>query len=135
MFVTLFYAQCDPKTGEMVYVNAGHNPPLFYRRRKDQLSELARTGMALGVEEKSVFNQRTIKLNHGDFVLLYTDGVTEAINAEEQEFGVERLQQIILEQRHAPAGEMLAALEKAVSAFVGDTPQSDDIAVVIVKRL
>lgn len=135
MFVTLFYAQCDPKTGEMVYVNAGHNPPLLYRKRKDQLSELARTGMALGVEEKSVFNQRTLKLNHGDFVLLYTDGVTEAINAEEQEFGVERLQQIILEKRHAPAAEMLAALEKAVSAFVGETLQSDDIAIVIVKRL
>ena len=135
MFVTLFYGQCNPKTGEMVYVNAGHNPPLLYRKRKDQLSELARTGMALGIEEKGVYNQQTIKLSHGDFVLLYTDGVTEAINAEEQEFGVERLRQVILEQRRASTAEMLTALEKAVGAFVGDTPQSDDIAVVIVKRL
>ena len=91
--------------------------------------------MALGVEAESTFHQRTIKLNHGDFVLLYTDGVTEATNAEEQEFGVERLRQVILEKRHARAAEMLAALEKAVSAFVGETPQSDDLAVVIVKRL
>jgi sigma-B regulation protein RsbU (phosphoserine phosphatase) len=135
MFVTLCYAQLDPKTGEMVYVNAGHNPPLLYRKRKDQLSELARTGMALGIDEKSVFKQQKIKLNHGDFVLLYTDGVTEATNVEEQEFGEERLRQVILEKRRAPVAEMLAALEKAVSEFVGETPQSDDIAVVIIKRL
>jgi serine phosphatase RsbU (regulator of sigma subunit) len=135
MFITLCYAQLNPTNGEMVYVNAGHNPPLLYRKRKNQLSALTQTGMALGVEEKCAFHQRTIKLNHGDFVLFYTDGVTEAINAAEEEFGEERLRQVILKKRHAPATEMIAALEKAVSAFVGETPQSDDIAVVIVKRL
>jgi serine phosphatase RsbU (regulator of sigma subunit) len=135
MFITLCYAQLNPANGELIYVNAGHNPPLLYRKHKDQLSELTRTGMALGVDDKSAFTQQTIKLRRGDFVLFYTDGVTEATNVEEHEFGVERLRRVVLEQRHASTTEMLAALESAVSAFVGATPQSDDIAVVIVRRL
>jgi serine phosphatase RsbU (regulator of sigma subunit) len=135
MFVTLFYAQLDPTTGELVYVNAGHNPPLLYRKERDQLIELTRTGIALGVDDTHGWMQRAVKLDHGDFVLFFTDGVTEAADAQQQEFGKECLRQVLLYKRRAPAAEIVAALDQALGDFVGLTPRSDDVTVVVVKRL
>jgi sigma-B regulation protein RsbU (phosphoserine phosphatase) len=134
MFVTLFYALLNPETGEMTYVNAGHNSPLLYRADQDQLTELTRTGMALGVMEDSSFEQRTVRLNAGDFVFLYTDGVTEAIDTQKREFGEERLQRVILDKRHAPAAEIVAGLEQALREFVGASSPLDDITIVAAKR-
>jgi len=134
MFVTLFYAQLNPETGDMTYVNAGHNPPLLYRADQDLLTELTSTGMALGVMEDTSFEQRTVRLNAGDFVFLYTDGVTEALDSQRREFGEERLQRVILDKRHAPAAEMVAGLEQALREFVGASSPADDITVVAAKR-
>ncbi len=134
MFVTLCYTQFNPLTGELVYVNAGHNPPLFLRRDEDQFKLLTRTGMALGVDETVQFDQRSVQLNPGDLIVLYTDGVTDATNAAEQEFGIERLRQAILEERWASAQEMVSALSDARRDFVDVAPQFDDIAVVVIKR-
>ena len=135
MFVTLCYMQFHPLTGELVYVNAGHNPPLLLHRDEEQFIRLARTGMALGVDETSPFDQRTVQLDAGDLIVLYTDGVTDATNATEQDFGAERLRQVIFEKRLAPALEIVTALNDALRQFVGAAPQFDDIAVVVVKRL
>jgi sigma-B regulation protein RsbU (phosphoserine phosphatase) len=135
MFVTLFYALLNPPTGEITYVNAGHNPPLLCRADQDQLTQLARTGMALGVVEDTPFEQHTLRLNPGDFMLLYTDGVTDATDAHEQDFGMERLQRVILDHRHAPAAEAMAALEQAIRDFAGPTAPFDDMAVVVIKCL
>ena len=134
MFVTLFYAQLNPETGDMTYVNAGHNPPLLYRADQDLLTELTSTGMALGVMEDTSFEQRTVRLNAGDFVFLYTDGVTEALDSQRREFGEERLQRVILDKRHAPAAEMVAGLEQALREFVGASSPADDITIVAAKR-
>ena len=130
MFVTLFYAQLDPLSGEVVYVNAGHNPPLLYSAGQDKLVELGRTGMALGVDEACVFEARAVQLNSGDFLLLYTDGVTEAPDAQGQEFGAERLRQVILDHRRASAAALMAALNQAVSSLA----LFDDITVVVARR-
>jgi phosphoserine phosphatase RsbU/P len=130
MFVTLFYAQLDPLSGEVVYVNAGHNPPLLYSARQDKLVELGRTGMALGVDEACVFEGRTVQLNSGDFLLFYTDGVTEAPDAQGQEFGAERLRQVIFDHRRASAAVLMAALNQAVSSLA----PFDDITVVVARR-
>ena len=135
MFVTLFYAQIDPVTAEFTYVNAGHNPPLLYRAASGELVELARTGMVLGIGESVSFGQRTERLSAGDFVLLYTDGVTDAVDAQSREFGVDRLRRVTLDYRHASAEELLAALERAVGEFTGAAAPFDDITIVIVKRL
>jgi sigma-B regulation protein RsbU (phosphoserine phosphatase) len=146
MFVTLFYALLDPATGAITYVNGGHNPPLLCtssadpcahvrRDERDRLTKLTRTGMALGVLADASFEQRTVQLGPGDFVLFYTDGVTDAIDAHEREFGMQRLQQVILEHRYAPAADVVAALERAIDDFVGSTEPFDDIAVVVVRRL
>jgi sigma-B regulation protein RsbU (phosphoserine phosphatase) len=135
MFVSLFYGLLDPTSGRLTYVNAGHNPPLLYRREQDQLSGLAPTGMILGVLEGAPFEQRTVQLHHGDLVLLYTDGVTEATNAQGEEFGEERLRGTLHSKRQAPAAETVVALEQAVAKFVGATSAFDDITIAAVRRL
>ena len=135
MFVTLCYTQFDPLTGELVYVNAGHNPPLLLRRDDDQFRILTRTGMALGVDETSQFEQRAVQLDPGDLLVLYTDGITDATNAAEQEFGAGRLRQAIFEKRHVSALETVVALNDALYQFVDTAPQFDDIAVVVLRRL
>ncbi len=139
MFVTLFYALLNPEAGEITYVNAGHNPPLLCkqgdRAEQDQLTQLTRTGMALGVVAASSFEQRTVHLSPGDFILLYTDGVTDATDAHLQDFGMERLRRVILEHRHAPATDVVAALEQAIGDFTSSTAPFDDIAIVVMKCL
>jgi sigma-B regulation protein RsbU (phosphoserine phosphatase) len=135
MFITMFYAQLDPMTGEAVYVNAGHNPPLLYRAGRDELAGLARTGMALGIDPSVRYDQQSVRLDTGDFVLLYTDGVTDALDAQGDEFGQERLRQVILDHRRASAAELVTALNQAVSSFSGATAPFDDITVVVVKHL
>jgi sigma-B regulation protein RsbU (phosphoserine phosphatase) len=133
MFVTLFYALLDPKSAEVTYVNAGHNPPLLYLAEHDTLTRLLRTGMALGVLEESCFEQQALHLNPGDFVVLYTDGVTDATDAQIEDFGVERLERVILDHRHAPAAEIMEALEQAIQQFTGSGAPFDDIAILVAK--
>lgn len=134
MFVTLFYAQLDPGTGELVYVNAGHNPPLLYRAGQDELIELTRTGMALGLFDTFDFEQRAVRLDPADFILLYTDGVSEAMDARNRMFGEERLRRILLDNRQASAEDMAEAVERALTAFAGAAAPSDDITFVIARR-
>jgi sigma-B regulation protein RsbU (phosphoserine phosphatase) len=135
MFVTLCYACLDTHTGEVVYVNAGHNPPLFYHAAQDRLNSLTRTGMALGIEDDARYEQRAVQMSPGDFILFYTDGITEAINAQEQEFGRERLCKVLEGQRQAPAGQIVTALLQAIEDFTGSQAQFDDVTIVLVKRL
>jgi sigma-B regulation protein RsbU (phosphoserine phosphatase) len=135
MFVTLFYTQLDPETGELVYVNAGHNPPLLYRANQDELIELTRTGMPLGLFEVVDFEQRAVQLDPADFILLYTDGVSEAMDAHNRQFGEERLRRILLDNRHASAEDMAEAIEQALTAFTGEAAPSDDITFVIARRV
>jgi sigma-B regulation protein RsbU (phosphoserine phosphatase) len=135
MFVTMFYALLDPVTRKIAYVNAGHNPPLLCRADKEELETLTRTGMALGVVEDSPFEARTLPMNPGDFILLYTDGVTDATDAHERSFGMDRLRTVVLENREATGPGIVSALEQAVQDFVGSMAQFDDVAIVVVKCL
>ena len=139
MFVTLFYAMLDPASGKLTYVNAGHNPPLLCRAgdhgEGDLLEELRPTGMALGIVDDFPFEQRTLVLQPGDCILLYTDGVTDATGDGQQQFGMERLRRVILEHRSAPVSGMVTALERSIADFTGGATQFDDIAILAVKRL
>jgi len=134
MFVTLFYMQLDPQKNELTYVNAGHNPPLHYRAKEKDLVELKATGIMLGFTDIVVHKQRSVQLEPNDFVVIYTDGVTEAMDEQNEQFGDDRLSDLILAQHDQTPQEMMLALRHAVSAFVGNRNQSDDITVVIVKR-
>jgi sigma-B regulation protein RsbU (phosphoserine phosphatase) len=135
MFVTLFYAQVEPPTGNILYVNAGHNPPLLYRAESQVWLELERTGMVLGIDETTPFAQQAVQLNSGDFVLLYTDGVTEANNTLGQEFGGQRVRRVLHKNHQAEAREMLKVLEQAINNFSGPAAPVDDVTMVIIKRL
>lgn len=134
MFVTLFYGQLDPATGEMVYVNAGHNPPLLRRADSSELIELTRTGMVLGIYESAPYGQRSVLLNAGDLILFYTDGVTDALDVQGREFGLDRLRRMLLDHRDSSAKELAATLDQTLTEF-GGAVRYDDITVVVAKRL
>jgi sigma-B regulation protein RsbU (phosphoserine phosphatase) len=138
MFVTLFYALFDLETGQMTYVNAGHNPPLLCEGcavGNGAWTELTRTGMALGVVEDTPFEQRSVRLGPGDLVFLYTDGVTDATDAQGQQFGTGRLRRVLGQGSRATATQVLGALERALNGHVGETARADDVTVVALSRL
>ncbi|MEW6028706.1 MAG: GAF domain-containing protein [Chloroflexota bacterium] len=133
MFVTAVYAVLDLKTGELTYANAGHNPPFWVR--KDTVEKLTRTGVALGAAEESRMDERVIRLEPGDSVFFYTDGLTEAFNPEDDMFGEERLLRVLGWETAASAESMLGAVETALDEFVGDFPASDDLTMLAVRRV
>jgi sigma-B regulation protein RsbU (phosphoserine phosphatase) len=95
---------------------------------------LTNTGMALGIQEEATYQQGSVQLNPGDFLVMYTDGVTEAMDAGDELFGMERLQRVLLVNQDKPAAEIASALESALDQFTGSLPPHDDITIVIVKR-
>jgi sigma-B regulation protein RsbU (phosphoserine phosphatase) len=133
MFVTLFYAALNPARREMTYVNCGHNPPLVAHRGDTSLLELKRTGLVLGFDAGFEYSQATLQFQPGDLMLMYTDGVTEAFNADKREFGEDRLKALIIQYKNRSAAGVLAALQQALHDHIGDTPQSDDITVLVAK--
>lgn len=133
MFVTLFYARLNPATNEMVYVNGGHNPPYWYQAETGTLVELKGNGIMLGFDNTWQFEQASIQLKPGDFVALYTDGVTEAMNARREQYGEERLAEALRSAAAEPAETILAAVQKSLVAHMGQAPQFDDITFMIAK--
>jgi serine phosphatase RsbU (regulator of sigma subunit) len=141
-FVTLFYAQLDPRSGVLSCVNAGHNPPLVCRQgeepglpgERSRLTKLIFNGMPLGVEPEATYEQNIVKLEQGDLMLFYTDGVTEAVNASGEYFDTGRLERFLISHCEDSAGEILSALEAELSAFVGPGERSDDVTMLAVRR-
>jgi sigma-B regulation protein RsbU (phosphoserine phosphatase) len=134
MFVTIFYGVLDRGTGRLTYASAGHNPPVWWRRAESQMTTLTAKGVVVGVAEDIVLEERQVGLEPGDILVLYTDGVTEPINAQVEEFGEERLMQTIAEASDRRCEELVHHIHDAVSAFVGDQAQFDDYTLVAVKR-
>jgi serine phosphatase RsbU (regulator of sigma subunit) len=133
MFVTLFYGVLDPDTHVLSYVNAGHNPPLHYNAGKAEVAMLLPTGMVLGVEPDEHYSVGTILLNCGDMLVLYTDGVTEAINSANKQFGEDRLIDIIRTNADCTPEALLAIILDEIESFCEKMPQFDDITIVILK--
>ncbi len=134
-FVTAFYGILEPDIGRMVFSNAGHPPGylISVRKGKTHIDSLRPTGMALGVSEDARWRQKIVRFVPGDYLVLYTDGVTEAESSEGVFFGDEGVLDAILEKQHGTAQEIQKALLDAVTRFVGGTPQ-DDVAVIVIKR-
>jgi serine phosphatase RsbU (regulator of sigma subunit) len=134
MFVTLFYARLEIAIGKVTYLNAGHNPTLHYQAETDQLEWLAATGMPMGIDSEAAFGQRSLTLAPGDFLLLYTDGVPDALNALGEEFGTDRLWQLVYDHRQASITEIVTRVKNALGEFVGETLPVDDITIAACKR-
>jgi serine phosphatase RsbU (regulator of sigma subunit) len=131
-FVTVFYAVLEGESGRLTYANAGHNPALLVGT---QTAELGNTGIPLGMFPDQSWRQAALTLAPGDSLILYTDGIPEAMNGAQEEFGDGRLQQLTADYADQSAAQTLAAVQTAVQAFVGDAPQTDDITLLVVKRL
>jgi len=134
MFVTAVYGILDQETGEFVYANAGHNPPLWIRS-PDSVETLSRTGIALGVTYSNPMSQRMIRLNPGESLLLYTDGLTEAFSSDGRMFGDTRLLDAIHSDRSTTASGLLDIVESNLNDFIGFQPLSDDLTLLVVRRI
>jgi sigma-B regulation protein RsbU (phosphoserine phosphatase) len=133
-YVTFFYAQYDAATRRLDYVNAGHNQPLVVRPGSGEVrARLAAGGPVLGVFESPAFEQGTIDLEPGDVVVAYTDGVTEALDRDGEEFGEERLIETIEAVAGRPAGEIRDAVIERVGAWAAGAAQHDDLTLVIAR--
>ena len=136
MFVTAFYAVLDIETGDLTYSNGGHNPPLMIRRADGFVVELPRTGgMALGVMPDLPYAEKSARLEPGDTLFLYTDGITEAMDREGREFTEARLEATLRKTVLHPVEDVLLEVTQAVNAFVSGAPQSDDITCLVVRYL
>ena len=134
-FVTVFYGILDPATGVLAYCNAGHPPPYLYSAQPGDLAKpLSRTGMALGVTDSESWERAIAQLDHGDALVLYSDGVTDAENVEGTPFGHDRLKVRAGASRGRPAGKILDALIAAIQEFAGEAVQSDDVTLMVLTR-
>jgi phosphoserine phosphatase RsbU/P len=134
MFVTGVYAVLDMERNELTYVNAGHNPPLWVKH-DGNIERLTRTAIALGVVTGEPVNQRTIKFESGDNLLLYTDGLTESFNAEGEFYGEGRLLESIKSDTCTSASDLLDVVEKSLLNFVQDMPAADDLTMLVLRRV
>ncbi|PKL62387.1 MAG: serine/threonine protein phosphatase [Methanomicrobiales archaeon HGW-Methanomicrobiales-2] len=133
MFVTLFYGILDTLKGTFTYVNAGHNPPILFREGSSIAELLQGKGIALGIFDDIELELVELRLNPGDTVVFYTDGVTEATNERDEEYGMERLTTLIPKLVDLGAREMIEAIVEDVTAHAGSQPQFDDITLVVLK--
>ncbi len=138
MFVTLAYLIFDGESDKVTMARAGHNPPMVYRGDAKEIEVLEPAGMALGIDSGGVF-ERIIsdfefEFRDGDVLLLYTDGVTEAENAQTEEYGTERMTEVLKNFANHTSEAIISRLNDELRAFVGNAPQSDDITLIAIKK-
>lgn len=133
-FVTLFYAELDPERGRLTFLNAGHNPPLIVHAG-GTMEQLASGGLPLGIMVNAEFREGRTQLHPGDVLVIYSDGVSEAVNPTGEEFGPTRLYEVVARNLDASASGIRDRIESALTKFCQGTPAADDITLVIVKRL
>ena len=130
-YATFFYGQYDPSSRRLTYVNGGHNPPLVFR--ESEVLKLEEGGPVIGLFKPARYSQASLTLASGDVLLLYTDGISEAMNASDEEWGEDKMMDAARACRSRPASEMIDELVLAADAFVAGAPQHDDMTVMVVK--
>jgi serine phosphatase RsbU (regulator of sigma subunit) len=139
LFVTAFFGVLDPSSGELTYSNAGHNPPylLSANSKSDNghnVKGLKRTGIPIGIDEDATWDQATVTLTPGDCLLLYTDGIPEAENGNGEFYEERVLVDVAKKNLGRSAEDMQVSILNSLKDFIGDTPQSDDITLMILVR-
>lgn len=132
-FVTLFYAELDPESGAVSFLNAGHNPPLIVHAA-GTVEQLASGGLPLGIKADADYREGRTTLQMGDVLVIYSDGVTEAASPTGEEFGPTRLYEVVSRNVDASAAGIRDRIESALTKFSQGTQAADDITLVIVKR-
>jgi sigma-B regulation protein RsbU (phosphoserine phosphatase) len=138
MFISMAYAILDKNTATITLSRAGHDAPLLYKARDQTVSKINPPGMALGIDSGGVFNRVTgdfsLSLETDDCLVLYTDGVTEALNSQGDEFGMANVIQSIQASASEGAAGILTRLTDDLRAFVGTYPQHDDITLIVIRK-
>ena len=132
-FITAFIALCDTQTGLVRYVNAGQNPPLL-RRASGEIEWLAPTGMALGLSRRAAFTEATFTIHHGDLLIAYSDGITEAESPGRVGFGEDGLCAVVTQVEGLPAGLVARRIIDEVRAHTDDSVLFDDLTVMVCRR-
>ncbi|HEV2885129.1 MAG TPA: SpoIIE family protein phosphatase [Pyrinomonadaceae bacterium] len=132
-FVTLFYAELDPESGAVSFLNAGHNPPLIVHAA-GTVEQLASGGLPLGIKGNAEYREGRTNMQVGDVLVIYSDGVTEAASPSGEEFGPTRLYEVVSRNVEASAAGIRDRIESALTKFSQGTQAADDITLVIVKR-
>ena len=136
VFITMTYAVLDIRTRTLCFARAGHEPLIKFLKNKDDPKIYAPEGIALGLVEEDIFNitrEKEINLANGDLVVLYTDGVVEAMNGESQEYGQSRLLDVIGKTRNGKAEGVVKAIISDIKNFTRGIPQNDDITIIAFK--
>lgn len=133
-FTTAFFAELDPPTGRMVYLNAGHNAPLL-RSASGSIERLSTGGLPIGILAETVYETGATNLHAGDWLVIFTDGVVEAVNSKGQEYDEARLTGVVDRTAGGTPADLLRNLLADLDAYVGNTPQHDDMTCVLLKRV
>lgn len=133
-YVTAVYGVLDINNHVFTFSNAGHNPPLLFKS-DGEIIELTEGGIALGMFADSVYEERPLYIEHGDILLFYTDGVTEAVNINNEEFGLNRLKNLVENQKDSSAKDIINNVIKAVFKFKDPDKPLDDLTMILIKCL
>ena len=134
-FATLFFMIYNRATGELAFSNAGHGPLFCYRASGNVCTRTTIEGVPIGIMEDADYKQAKVKFNPGDIVVLYTDGITEMRNESKEEYGIQRVKKLILNNNHLNASEILDILINDVETFRGEVPPHDDTTALVFKRI
>jgi phosphoserine phosphatase RsbU/P len=135
MFVTLCLAHLEPSSGQLRYVNAGHNLPLHWDHKKKTWRPFGRPGLPLAIDPAAEYVEGTAEIRPGDLLVLYTDGLTDATDARSELFGLERVKNVLAAHADAPPEEILNHIRRALAEFSGPTALYDDVTLLIARRL
>ncbi len=134
MFVTGMFAILDLETGQLIFSNAGHNRPIIIRSKNSETEELSQGDMALGVMEDIQYRNMEISLEPNDLILFYTDGLTELFSSDEEQFGIERVNEFLKRNHHLSVNEILNNLDQELTTFRNGQAPSDDLTLIGLKR-
>lgn len=138
MFVSLLYLILERGSNEVTMARAGHEPPILFREATGAMEVVEITGLAAGIDEGPVFKRNVkdyrFRMESGDVLLLYTDGIIESENSGGDEYGIERLCEVLVENHGLSAQELVNAVMADLHRFSGEAPQSDDITLIAIKK-